>query len=220
MKFTASLALLFLICSSCTALEELDEEMPRRVEVPRGEDAPAPIELRACRGDFVFGPVWARVRDRGDALSEREWIASLVTTRELLLRDAMAPIDYSKRGSRLQNALDVHDVELIENHDDSFLIVAGRPDQIVRVIESSCDLVGFDLTGFDCGGEPESCAKARECELARARVDVDERDAADAMSALMSHAPSYFAIRGCVDDSGARGHARVDARGVTWSVEE
>lgn len=215
MKRSTLLLLIFLIGSSCAPLDE-------PIEAASSSSTPSSslVGLKTCRGDFVFGPAWVQVHDRRRVTTEALWIASLVTTKELLLRDAMAPIDYSKHAKRLQRALEKHGVEVIEDHDDSFLIVAGAPAQIMRVLESSCDLAGFDLTGFDCENDPASCVAARECELSRDRVNVDEREVADAMFDMMYLTPSYFATRGCVGQTTHQARQRVDFRGVTWSRDE
>ena len=147
-------------CGQDNATTAPETAAPWVLDGDRIEDTSYKIE--SCRDDFQTGPVWEEIEDQRATLGEPEWIAILGTTREF-----EPARDFSERMRQLRDVLDAKQLELLENHEDRALVVAGKPADILGVIRSSCLISGFDMTGFHCVCAKEQCLAARSCAFER-----------------------------------------------------
>lgn len=127
--------------------------------------------VRTCRDTFYYGPLWEQV-DRVKAYHESEWIVQVWTgKRSHLVEETYNAesgdyaFDYSQEILKLESILETHNVEILSNQKDWALVLKGTPEHILDVLEESCQLQAFDLTGFHCDCAPQMCAQASSCDL-------------------------------------------------------
>ena len=154
--------------ASAWSIEDLAaESTPGKAPTGQGKEAPVVTELavESCRDDFVTGPVWEMVSDKAAAGAESEWIALLTSTRFRLAENGGLDVDYKAQEDEILESFEQLGIEVIDNEQGYFFVVAAPPAKILEVIRRSCLLSGFDLSGFHCDCAPEQCAAARTCDL-------------------------------------------------------
>ncbi len=166
----ASMLLLSSCAQYCGGIGDLSEA--RRI---RGlEDSP---KVRTCSNAFYYGAIWENV-DRLKAYQESEWIVQVWTTKRTYLSEddydsqsGSYVFDYSAEFQQLQDLLRLHEIEMIDNQNDWALLLRGQPEQILDLLEDSCQLQAFDLTGFHCDCAPQMCEQASFCEMTYSLYD-------------------------------------------------
>ena len=218
---------LCVLSASCSSDPIETQEAPWDVEETETIENEREVDMDACRDDFVTGPVWEQIDDKGAALQESEWIAILGTTKTSLIDEDPLQVDYSLHMDDIETLLSSLEIEIIENKYEGFwLVVAGSPSHIMKAIGTSCLLTSFDLTGFHCDCAPEQCTQARECRLNSSAVTIsaDNKAAFDALQHMRSVSLYYEPVISCIEDFKVTGEAATythyDFRQVEWLMGE
>lgn len=177
---------------------------------PKGVDSAGDsVVIEACAEDFEPGPLWKALADKRGAIRESRWIVSVASAPLWGPRDAyFPPFPVSRQFEELLARRGItHWVDERYGH----LMLDGPPAGILSLIQESCEIRSFDLTGFHCDCAPQQCARARDCRMTKGTVDA--RTEGDISS--------FHPIIGCKDDVSVGLEYVVDhqmgPRGVTWS---
>lgn len=170
------------------------------------------LDFQACSSSFATGPIWASIEDKEVAFAEARWVATIGIQQSA----STVALETSMR------KLAASGVTVLQNHDNQWLLVAGRPASILSNLQASCEWVSFDLTGFHCECAPEQCLRAMTCDLKAARFSRNKL-VMEALSAIQYVTPSYQPVVGCLQDLNLEGGSVLhetqiafDFRGVGW----
>lgn len=218
----SALLLVMLYCISCESSDHSDPDSWRVSEENENYDNLESITFEHCANKFTFGPVWNSINDKSSAMREDIWIASLTTSKWYIYGGNIlpeAPV-YVEEMETVKSILHQNDVSLLKNKDDETLVVKGKPADIINVIKDSCEILMFDLTGFNCECNPEQCEKAETCDINIRFLDQDKNDTYihnERISPFLNR--TYF---GCDEDSviSQTGLSLSDYRGVYWEVSQ
>lgn len=173
---------------------------PPITDIQRAKRKERPYPVEPCREDFEFGPLWRIVQDQEGQTRDSEWVATI------------------ESGAKEDDLLDVlreHNIEHLKYIDERKVhVIAGAPLNIIKLIEQSCLIEGFDMTGLQCDCTDE-CLRARSCEFRWSYVDNSwQRGNEETI-----HGP---ALRQCVSEEPppektfAIGCETTGPRGATW----
>ena len=184
-----------------------------------------PVEISACTDDFVAGPVWHFTRDQQAAIEESMWIAGMFVRPDVFFHE---DDDTQERWDKLLERLTILGIEKLDTLEGPFIAVYGEPKSILKLIEESCDVIAFDLTGFHCDCAPEMCEQGRTCRYpvttmvaASNHHGWSESQIEEAWQ-LAQILYGYSPIIGCHDDVTVHPDQIsidvIDFRGVSWTA--
>ena len=211
----AALVLALALCA-CSTPSKLPPTPPSSTSTSKTHKAKqlSLLGFHACSDSFATGPVWASIEDKASAFAEARWVATIG-----MEQSTTTPVL-----NTLMKQLYDSGVTVLQNHENQWLLVAGRPASILANLEASCEWVSFDLTGFHCECAPEQCQQAMTCDL-KTGWFVQSKPAMEALSAIQSVTPLYRPVFGCAEDfnpgSGSPTHeteTTFDFRGVGWML--